>query len=126
MVAYVDDPSIADDTLLLRRILTRPDLSVVWDDNLGRWRPSSAAFDDHPNGTPMSVVLSDTLESLGRPLESALDGHEETHSLAAITANDARHHAQGVAREPTVEEPAHGVVFGKKSKKARSSLAKLV
>lgn len=122
--SYEDDPTIAGDTLLLRRVLTRPDVTVVWDENLNRWRPSSAAFDDHPNGTPMSIVLSDALEALGRPHESALAGHEDTHSLAAVKASVARQCAQGISREPTVDEPAHGIVFGRKSKKVRSTLAK--
>lgn len=121
---YNDDLSIAGETLLLRRVLTKPDLSIVWDANLNRWRPSSAAFDNHPNGSPMSIVLGDTLKQLGRSNESALRGHEMTHSLAAITAQVARDGGQGVAREPTVDEPAHGVVFGNKSKKVRASMAK--
>jgi len=72
----------------------------------------------------MSVVLSDTLEKLGRPMESALIGHGDGFSLASITAGLARESTQGVAREPTTEEPAHGVVFGRKSKSIRSKLAK--
>ena len=72
----------------------------------------------------MSVVLADTLETLGRPYESALAGHSDGYSLASITAGLARDAEQGVAREPTAEEPAHGVVFGNKSKSIRSRLAK--
>lgn len=122
--AYEDDPSIADGTLLLRRVLTRPDVSIVWDDNLSRWRPSSVAFEDHRNGTPMSIVLTDTLDAMGRSYESALAGHEDTHSLAAISAGLARQCAQKVAREPTQDEPAHGVVVGQKTKKIQRKLAK--
>ena len=122
---YADDESIAGDVLLLRRVPTKPNVNVVWDDNQARWRPSSASFDNHPNGSPMSVVLSDTLEKLDRPMESALIGHGDGFSLASITAALARDSMQGVAREPTKEEPAHGVVFGKKSKSIQQICEKI-
>lgn len=123
-VAYRDDETIAGDTLLLRRVPTNPAINVVWDDNLRCWRPSSASFEDHENGSPMSVVLSDTLEQLGRPMESALSGYETGFSLAAFPASLARANGQGVARDPIPEEPAHGVVFGKKTKAISRRLAK--
>ena len=50
-----DDPTIPDLAELWRRI---PPWHLVKDDNLGRVRPSSAAFDNHPNGSPMSVLLA--------------------------------------------------------------------
>ena len=121
---YSNDETISDDTLLLRRVPSVPNLNVVWDGNTQAWRPSSASFENHPNGSPMSVGLSDTLEQLGRPLQSMLDGYEEGFSLVAFHARAARENGQGVAREPTPEELAHGVVFGEKTKAVRRRLAK--
>lgn len=121
---YSNDETISDDTQLLRRVPSVPNLNVVWDGNAHAWRPSSASFENHPNGSPMSVGLSDTLDQLGRPLESMLDGYEGAFSLVAFRAGVARENGQGVARDPTPEEPAHGVVFGEKTKAIRRKLAK--
>jgi len=123
-MTFRNDDSVSDDTLLLRRIPSRPKLTIIWDSNLGCWRPSSAAFEDHKNGSPMSIVLEDTLIELGRALDSALTGHETGFSLAAITAGTARENNQGVARDPVDDEPAHGVVFGRKTKKTSRNLAR--
>ena len=123
-MSYTDDATVLDGTLLLRRVPDDPGRQLVWDGNQQRWRPSSAAFNDDRRGDPMSVTLEDTLRELGRPLESALDGHEEGYFLAAITALLARQNNQGIQRDPLREEPAHGLVFGKKSKAVRSRLAK--
>ncbi|MEW8691415.1 MAG: hypothetical protein AB2535_10025 [Candidatus Thiodiazotropha endolucinida] len=120
---YTDDETIDNETLLLRRVPSTPKLTIIWDSNLNTWRPSSAAFDNHPNGSPMSIVLSDTLDETERPYESVLQGHEG-FSLAAFKARIARENNQGIAREPTTEEPAHGVVFGDKTKSVRKKLAK--
>jgi hypothetical protein len=51
---YSDDPSIPDDAELWRRI---PPWHFVDDENLRQIRPSSAAFEDDPDGSPMSVIL---------------------------------------------------------------------
>ncbi len=119
----IDDLTIDNETLLLRRIPTNP-VCIVRDDNLGCWRPSSASFENHPDGSPMSVVLSDTLDELDRPYTSALGDHGEDFSLASFKAGLARECNQGVMRKPTEEEPAHGEVFGNKSKSVRKKLAK--
>ncbi len=115
---YEDDESIRDDCELLRRVQVKPEFTVVWDENLGRWRPSSAAFRDHPNGSPMSVVLRDVLEEQNRSLEEVLHGHTG-FALAAITAGFARQCHQKIVRDPLPEEPAHAHVVGKKKKASR-------
>ena len=121
---YTDDETIEDSTLLLRRIPINPRLHIIWDNNTKSWLPSSAAFENHPNGTPMSVVLEDVLKELGRPLDSALDGHGDGFSLVGFEAGIARSCDQGVAREPVEGEPAHGVVFGNKTRSVRRALAR--
>ena len=72
----------------------------------------------------MSVALSDTLDQLGREYASVLEGVEGDFGLVGFSANVARDNGQRVAREPTPEEPAHGVVFGDKPKSVRRAIAK--
>ena len=62
-VSYVDDPAILSDAILWRRIHPK---WVVLDTNRGGVRVSSAAFDDSPDGSAMSVLLADAVESTGR------------------------------------------------------------
>ena len=50
------------------------------------------------------------------PWESALVEHEEGFSLVAFTAGTARDNGQKIARDPIEDEPAHGVVVGKKTR----------
>ena len=120
--AYEDDPTIADDTELSRRI---PPVYLVDDDNRGGKRISSAAFCDHQNGSPMSVVLGQEVLNAGRDPQSVLAGHQGFY-LASVTAGLARSLKQAIARRPVPEEPAHAEVFGKKTKsvKRKRKLAK--
>ncbi len=120
MPEYEDDLTIPNDADLLRRI--HPNW-VVMDDNAGGWRPSSAAFENHRNGTPMSVYLGEVLVTAGREYEDVIAPFPG-HSLAKFTADLARQNDQGIAREPSPEEPAHAVVFGDKPKRVRKALAK--
>ena len=117
---YADDPKIDDGAELWRRI---PSWHVVYDQNLERLRPSSAAFEDHPNGSPMSVILGDDVLRDGRTAASLMQSFLG-FSLAAITAGITRSCQQGVAREPLAEEPAHAVVFGRKTDSVKKRLAK--
>lgn len=117
---YSDDLTILDEAELWRRI---PPWHFVKDENLGQVRPSKAAFDNHPNGSPMSIVLADVVTEAGRGPDAILAGHKE-FALAAITAGLARECQQGVAREPLPDEPAHAVVFGKKTDGVKKKLAK--
>lgn len=113
-----DDLTIRDECHLLRRIPAIAEINVVWDDNLNRWRPSSASFKDHQNGTPMSIVLGDELDRADRHYNEVLIGHDE-FALAYITAACARENNQCVARDPIPSEPAHGIVIGKKRSASR-------
>ena len=119
--SYADDPTIADDSSLWRRV---PPRHFVLDENLGRMRPSSAAFEDHPNGTPMSVVLGEEVLNANRSPESVLSGGHEDYGLVSFTAGLARQKNQGIVRKPLREEPAHAEVFGKKTKSVKNAFAK--
>jgi len=122
---HQDDKTIANDTLLYRRVINQPNppaKQIVWDDNKNCWRPSSAAFTDHPNGSPMSVALGDTLQEEGLEPNSVLDGHEN-FCLVSFPASIPRSKAQGIMRKPLEGDPAHGEVFGKKTKSVKRALA---
>lgn len=122
-VGLEDDPTIPDDCELLRRVPLRRDINIIWDHNLQRWRPSSASFENHHSGTPMSITLRTELEEGGRGPADVLKGHNN-FGLAAITAGIAREQNQRVVRDPLPEEPAHGLVVGKKTKSISRAMAK--
>ena len=63
-IQHRDDSSIGDTDGLLRRIPLQP-AQVIWDSNRGCRRPTSAAFCDHPNGTPMSVSIQSLILQAG-------------------------------------------------------------
>ena len=119
MPDYTDDPTILNDADLWRRI--HPD-HIVPDNSLEDVRISSAAFKDHPDGSPMSVLLADVVSETGREPADALAGYGD-YAMAAFTAGLARECAQGVARQPFDDEPAHAVVFGDKPRRVRKELS---
>lgn len=102
-----DDPSIPGDERLFRRI---PHTWVNWDEN-GNPAISSAAFKDEG----LSVNLESVMARNGRPPADAIRNYAG-YGLAAITAAHARSLNQAVARDPQPEEPAHGVVYGRKNR----------
>jgi hypothetical protein len=103
--AYTDDPSIGDSMRLWRRI---PPWHFVYDANLQRWRPSSSAFDNDPDGHPMSVILEEMVLKVKRDANAGL----------------VRASGQIIARDPRPEEPAHALVIGTKPKSIQRRLAK--
>jgi hypothetical protein len=114
-----DDPTIADAEVLWRRIPPWKDW-IVWDDNQGRLRPSSMAFQDHPDGTPMSVFLA--AEAVDPVI--ALEGLDD-FLLAAVTAGETRIRGQRLVRAPLIGTPAgHTHVIGRKTHRNMSPLAK--
>jgi hypothetical protein len=115
-----DDPTIANDAPLWRRI---PPFHFVNDENRGRIRPSTAAFEDHPNGTPMSVVLGQEVLDAGRSPMSVLAGHDG-YGMVTFSAGLARSKRQGVLRKPLPEEPAHAEVVGKKTDSVKKAFAR--
>ncbi|NLX56655.1 MAG: hypothetical protein GXY58_16220 [Planctomycetaceae bacterium] len=115
-----DDKSISDDSQLWRRI---PPWHIVDDKNFGRKRISKAAFEDHPDGSAMSVVLGDEVLAAGRQPSSVVAGHAG-FCLAAVSAGVARSLKQGISRQPLEDEPAHAEVFGKKTDGVRKGFAK--
>lgn len=117
---YQDDATIADEAELWRRI---PPWHIVPDHNLGGKRISKAAFEDHPDGSPMSVVLGQEVLADGRDAASIVQDFDG-FCLASVTAGLARSLNQGVARRPLPDEPAHAEVFGKKTDSVRRKFAR--
>lgn len=118
MSDFQDDDAIPDDAILWRRV---PPYWVTYDENLGRERPSSQAFQDHRDGSPMSVFLADDCNGP----DEALEGNEG-FLLVEFTAGDVRglDPRQGVVRDPLPDQPAHAHVCGRKTGSVKSTLAK--
>ena len=114
-----DDPSVADDCKLYRRI---PPSQVVQDDNLGRKRPSSANFRNSSDGSPMSIGLGDTLAEGDRQPSDLLRNYPD-HRLASFTAGFVRSLEQRLIRSPIEDEPAHGGVIGNKTDRVRKKMS---
>jgi hypothetical protein len=117
---FTDDASLRDEINLWRRI---PPWHVIFDENLQRWRPSSAAFDNDADGEPMSVVIAEEALAQGRSPAALVVGHEG-YGLASVTVGLVRACGQGVTRDPMPDEPAHALVFGPKPKSVQRRLAK--
>ena len=128
---HEDDPGIRDSEALWRRIPRNP-LGLphvkyrVYDEKLGRERPTSIAFCDSADGSPMSVLLAEAVAKTGRGPSDVVTGRFEGYLVASIAAGLARSCVprQGVARDPTEDEPVHAVVFGEKTRAVRNRLAK--
>lgn len=112
-----DDQTILNDAALWRRIPRNPS-HCIYDDNLNRWRITSAAFKDHPDGSAMSVTID-----VGQAPATVLANYPGQY-LAAITAGLVRSLGQIVVRKPKVEDAHHAEVAGPKNKKRSSEMAK--
>jgi hypothetical protein len=100
-----NDPSILDSEMLYRRIPGSDDISTTWDDNLGRLRASSAAFDDDVDG--MSVYLSSVVEKVGLTAADVVYGHPG-YLVAMISAGSVRLEGMGVIADPDpIDAPPH-------------------
>ncbi len=106
-IQTITEEEIVNEDELWRRI--HPSW-IIQDKNLGRSRPSSQAFTD----PSMSVYLMRThLEHGGTP-ESSIESHPD-FLLAAFTVKLARDCDQRVFHDPTLVNPAHSIVEGRKT-----------
>jgi hypothetical protein len=116
-----DDPTVADDTPLYRRLHPK---QLFWDPNRSRIRATSNAFKDDE----LSVALGDALRTHGLDPMWVLR-MDPQHQLACFTAAFARSDGQAVWRDRLVgherygDDPTHGIVEGKKPKSLRSRWA---
>ena len=114
-VSPPDDLTIPDEAVLWRRI---PDRHFTLQPD-GSIRPSSAAFDDDPDGDPMSTVLARP----GRDPFPVLLGNEGW-ALAAIGVALVRECGWVLERRPVDDEPDHVVVIGNKTHGKRKRVAR--
>jgi hypothetical protein len=92
------------------------------DDGAGGLRPSSAAFEDDPEGSPMSTILAEesTLTRAFEPVRAL----PKPFALARFPVRAATDKDLKVERDPTSEEPAHVLVLGNKTKGVRNALVR--
>lgn len=109
----VDDASIPDEALLLRRVPLNPQGVILDKNGPVRWRPSSLAFKD----AQMSAFLANEAS-----VDQIMHGYPN-FALAAITAKLARDHGQMIVRRPT-DIPGHVEVIGHKSHSVLAQFAK--
>jgi hypothetical protein len=116
-----DDPSIDNGDEVWRRIVNLPSLAV-FDDNIGRRRPSSGAFED-PKGSSMSVgIASVAAQHARQPVD--LIANYPGSGVVGLSVGLLRQLHQGVVRRPLPDSPEHGEVVGTKSHRVRSRMAK--
>jgi hypothetical protein len=112
------EATVSEDALLWRRIPHWPDWTV-FDENLGRVRPSSLAFDDNKDGSAMSAFLA----GHGNTPADVLVGHDGFF-LAAVAVGLVRQKGLRIVHDPLEGLPSHVEVHGPKPHKVRSALAK--
>ena len=117
---FPDDAAIGDEIALLRRI---PPMHFYYDKRLGRYRPSSAAFEDDSDGDPMSVYRIDVITSEEGTVERVMVGHEG-FGLVALEAGRFRSRQQTIFPDPLPGESSHAKVCGPKTASRRRSFAK--
>ena len=111
-----DDPSISNTEVLLRRL--QPDWLVPGDH--GRMRIASAAFKHEE----MSILFLTLMHRQSRTSAEALGGYPD-NSLCSIMAGLARELGQGVVYDlDPPNDPAHGLVIGKKTKSIANRFAR--
>ena len=93
-----DDSGVDNDEQLYRRVLHRIEDFLVYDDNLGRWTPGSAALTFNPD---LSVYLASKMAELGLPVDSILE-HPKAAVVFAVTAGDVRAEQFGVRHTPVM------------------------
>ena len=118
---YIDDLSIKNDGHLWRRIPPNPPF-LIHDKNRNCKRLSSAAFEDHRNGTPMSVAIAQIAEKHNRGSKDVLKDHAG-YGLAGLVVKKIREYNLGICKRPLPGQPEHGEVFGPKSRSVRKKLA---
>lgn len=110
-----DDPDIDGAVLLYRRV--HPNF-VRFDEVRGCQRLSTGAFQD----AELSIAFGDTLNDLGADPASAFAANPG-HPIVCFTVSAARAASLGVCRDPKDNEPAHGLVLGKKTGPKKRALA---
>ena len=115
-----DDPSIPNESYVYRRI---PPGEINQDPELKRWRPKSGYFNDHPQNGPLSVDLGVVMRENNEKEDAALRGLDD-YLLIKLKVDFVRKLGLGVVRDRDEENPAHGLIKGKKTNSTLKKLAK--
>lgn len=115
----IDGSLLTDDDMLWRRV---PPQWIIFDKNLDCLRPSSAAFQDHPNGSAMSVGIESIARQHGREPTDVLAGHDG-FALVGFGVGCVRSLGQVVRHVPLPGQPEHGEVEGKKTGSVKKRLS---
>ncbi len=111
-----DDLSILSEDRLFRRV--PPNQLLIEPD--GSQRPTSAVF----KHTELSVNIESLMIEQGRQPEDALVGFPGA-SLTSITAGDVRAHGYPIVKDTNPpNDPAHGLVLGKKTGKFANAMVR--
>ncbi len=110
------DKSVEINETVTRRISPR---FIIYDPNLGDYRPTSQAFQNSESNHPMSVGIRSMLKSP----EEDLIGYNDM-SLVELDVKLLRALAQGVCKCPTRHCPWHGLACGNKTGSVRSAISK--
>ena len=114
-----DEPTVVPvDAHLWRRV---PEWHWV-DDGKGGKRPSSAAYEDDPDGSPTSVTIAEE-STISRCLDP-VRALPKLFAVAEFPSQAARDKKLTVRRDPTEEEPAHALMTGNKTKSVRNHLVR--
>ena len=113
--ALRDDASIGDGEVVIRRVSER---SYAFDENLGRFRPSSQTFlQNGPDGLVSVYLASETT-----PAQVSREGPEPY--LASITAGELRELGLGIVRDPSSGGPGHCEITGRKTRGTLNRIAR--
>ena len=94
-----------------------------WVDNgKGGKRPSSAAFEDDPDGSPTSVTIAEE-STISRCLDP-VRALPKLFAVAEFPSQAVREKGLTLRRDPTEDEPAHAVMEGNKTKSVRNHLVR--
>lgn len=115
---HVDDVSIPDTDRLFRRVVISPKHLIPLEN--GTQRPSSAVF----KTLELSVNIESLLTEQGRAPEDTLVGYPDT-CLTSIIARDVRSFGYPIVKDILPpNDPAHGLILGKKSDSFANKMAK--
>jgi hypothetical protein len=108
---YPDDAATLNEHQMLRRVHPK---QVIFDSNMGRSRPSSAAFEDDRDRSPMSMYSRAVIDATGGDILRVMAAHPG-YSLVGLSAGDLRSRDQTVHSDPLPDEPAHALICGAKT-----------
>jgi hypothetical protein len=106
----VDDSTIPDSAILWRWIT--PQWYRI--DDHAAYRVSSGAFQDSKESGAASFFLADEVLKSGRSARDLLTGKQD-YGVVALSAGSLRELGLKIVRDPTEDEDAHILVFGKKT-----------